>query len=146
MAYHGSQKLFGFPAGGWFTVDPNTGQVPAAAQLKPTLKERIDGFAGFLDSLGVPYPEANAWLAAGTEFGGGVLLVLGLLTRFSATGVAIAMGVAAFLVHRGSWDARSSGMELPAMLMCMAIALIFTGPGRFSVDALLFKSKDPYAD
>ena len=146
MTYHGSQKLFGEPNGGWFTTDPKTGAIPDAAQLAPTLKERIGGFARFLDSLGVPYPEVNAWVAAITEFGGGLLIVFGLFTRFGALGVAIAMGVAAFLVHLGSWDARSNGMELPVMLMCMALALVFTGPGRISLDALFFRAKDPYAD
>ena len=37
-------------------------------------------------------------------------------------------------------------MELPVMLMCMALALVFTGPGRISLDGLFFRTKDPYAD
>ncbi len=82
-----------------------------------------------------------AWTAAITEFAGGLLVALGLLCRFGALGLAVAMGVAAFLVHRGAWDARSGGMEFPAILMCAALALVFTGPGRFSIDGMLFGRK-----
>ncbi|QDT17590.1 DoxX family protein [Alienimonas californiensis] len=147
LAYHGSQKLWGWPNGGWFTTDPKTGEIPQSAQLAPTMEARIDGLAGFLgNGLGLPYPHVLAWTAAITEFAGGLLVALGLLCRFGALGLAIAMGVAAFMVHRAAWDVRAGGMEFPAILMCAAVALVFTGPGRFSLDGLLFgrkKAKTP---
>ena len=155
MTYHGAQKLFGEPVGPWFTENLKTGADGVAAQVAPTLDARIGGFAKFLGEgfgpdkpgLGLPYPEINAWVAACTEFGAGILVCIGLLTRFGALGLAIAMGVASFMAHRYAWDARTEGgMELTAMLMCMAVALVFTGPGRISFDALFFRSKDPYDD
>ena len=146
MAYHGAQKLFGEPVGVWFTENRVTGEDNVAAGVKATMQDRIAGFAGYLDSLGVPYPEINAWVAACTEFAAGLLVAIGLLTRFGALGLAIAMGVASFLAHPNVWDSRSGGMELTAMLMCMALALVFTGPGRISLDAVFFKSKDPYEE
>ena len=134
MFYHGSQKLFGWFVGGFWTAD----EVPAPAA---TIQERIDGFAGGLEGMGIPYPEVNAWVAACTEFGGGLLLMLGLLTRVAGTGVAIAMGVAVTFAHAAHYDARANGMELALLLMCVAIGLVFTGPGRISLDAALFRGK-----
>ena len=149
MAYHGAQKLFGEPVGPWFTKNLDTKQDAVAPQIQPTLEARIGGFAKYLGDgfgpdkpgLGLPYPEINAWVAACTEFGAGLLVVIGLLTRFGALGLAIAMGVASFLAHPYAWDQRSGGMELTATLMCMAAALVFTGPGRISFDALFFSRK-----
>ena len=149
LAYHGSQKLFGQPVGKWFTLNTETGEDNVAPQIAKTMQERIEGFSKYLGEgfgpdkpgLGLPYPEVNAWVAACTEFGGGLLVAIGLLTRFGALGLAIAMGVAAFLAHPHAWDRRSDGMELAAMLMCMAAALVFTGPGRLSLDGLLFRRK-----
>ena len=149
MAYHGAQKLFGEPVGDWFTKNLDTKQDAVAPQIQPTLEARIGGFAKYLGEgfgpdqpgLGLPYPEINAWVAACTEFGAGILVAIGLLTRFGALGLAIAMGVASFLAHPYAWDQRSGGMELTAMLMCMALALVFTGPGRISFDALFFSRK-----
>ncbi|GIU15082.1 DoxX family protein [Shewanella sp. MBTL60-007] len=49
--------------------------------------------------LGLPFPEVMVALAAGTEFFGGALLVVGLATRFVSIPLAITMFVAAFSVH-----------------------------------------------
>ncbi len=49
--------------------------------------------------LGLPFPEVMAALAAGTEFFGGALLVLGLATRLVSIPLAFTMFVAAFSVH-----------------------------------------------
>lgn len=140
LAYHGAQKLFGQPWGGWWTTkaDGSAGVPEPAA----TMEARIKGFAGFLENgLGLPYPEINAWAAAITEFAGGLMVALGLLCRFGALGLAGAMAVAAFVAHRHAFDARAGGLEFPAILFCAALALIFTGPGRFSIDQALFGRK-----
>lgn len=49
--------------------------------------------------LGLPFPEVMVALAAGTEFFGGALLVVGLATRFVSIPLALTMLVAAFSVH-----------------------------------------------
>ncbi|RTR32160.1 DoxX family protein [Shewanella atlantica] len=51
--------------------------------------------------LGLPMPEVMVGLAAGTEFFGGILLILGLATRLVSIPLMVTMLVAAFSVH---WD------------------------------------------
>ena len=55
------------------------------------------GAAGLSAGLGIPLP--LAWLAAVTEFFGGTMILLGLLTRFWSMGFAILMLVAIVMVH-----------------------------------------------
>lgn len=79
-------------------------------------------------------------LAALAEFGGGLALVLGLLTPIACIGIACTMIGALALVHlpKGDvWIGRES-FELPLSYLVSAILLFLTGPGKFSLDALIF--------
>ena len=64
---------------------------------------KIIGFentvAWFGGSLGLPFPELMAALAAGTEFFGGILLLVGLATRWVSIPLMFTMLVAIFAVH-----------------------------------------------
>jgi putative oxidoreductase len=92
-----------------------------------------DGFApGFLQAL-----------AALSEFGGGLAWVLGLLTPLASAGIAATMTVAVYLhaILRGDPFVATGGgasYELAALFLCIALALIAVGPGRLSLDRLLF--------
>jgi putative oxidoreductase len=99
----------------------------------------IAGFAGFLKSLGVPSPEIMAYVSAGTELIGGVLVALGLFTRPAAAIVAFNMFVAAFTAHKGSYFITNNppGMEYALNLGVLFLALALTGSGRFAVDRAL---------
>lgn len=81
-------------------------------------------------------------LAALAEFGGGIALVLGLLTPLAALGILCQMLGALFLVHFPRGDPFVTGggpnYELPLIYLVLAILLIVVGPGRWSLDALLF--------
>ncbi|UJF23342.1 HvfX family Cu-binding RiPP maturation protein [Shewanella sp. OMA3-2] len=60
--------------------------------------------------LGLPMPEVMAALAAGTEFIGGFLLLIGLATRLIALPLIATMAVAAFAVHwQNGWLAIADG-------------------------------------
>jgi len=83
----------------------------------------------FVVSLGAPY-----WLgyvSALTEFIGGILLILGLLTRFAAFMVACNMLGAILLVtrHHGY-----SGSEYTLALLVIAVMLLFYGAGTLALD------------
>lgn len=92
-----------------------------------------DGFApGFFQAL-----------AALSEFGGGLAWVIGLLTPLAGLGIACTMAVAFWhhAVTRGDPFVSMTGgpsFELAAVFFCIAVVLIAMGPGRFSLDRLLF--------
>src|SRR5690348_4356654 len=65
------------------------------------------------------------------------LLAAGLVTRFAALVLAINMGVAFIVAHKGSLSGGHSG-ELPFIYLASFVALFFAGPGRFSVDQRIF--------
>ena len=75
--------------------------------------------------------------AAVTEFGGGILLALGLLFRPSAIILALTMLVAA-LYHLNT-DEHFMDASHSIELLIVFVALAFTGPGKYSLDSLLFK-------
>jgi putative oxidoreductase len=81
--------------------------------------------------------------AAVAEFGGGIALILGFLTPLVAAAIAINMVFAMGLVHFPKGDpfvARGGGgsYELALVYFAIMIALLATGPGRFSLDAAVW--------
>jgi len=82
-------------------------------------------------------------LAAISEFGGGAALILGVLTRLASLGITSVMVVALASVHlrMGHPFVAAKGgpsYELAAVYLACAILFMLLGPGRFSLDALLF--------
>jgi putative oxidoreductase len=101
-------------------------------------------FFGMVGGMGLPASNALAWAAIGAELVGGVLLALGFLTRISAFAILCTMGVAIWKIHLPSHQG-FGGMELPLLYAGIALAFLFGGAGRFSVDGMLFckgKSSD----
>lgn len=118
MAAHGAQKLFGW-FGGY----------------------GLEGTAGFFAiQLGLTPGVFWAALAGGGEFFGGLLLIIGLATRFAALTVGITMAVAILTVHSGAFFA-PAGMEFPLTLLAASIAFLIGGGGALSIDAKLTSSK-----
>lgn len=95
-----------------------------------------DGFVEATAGLGFPAPVVFAWAAALSEFAGGLLIALGLLTRPAAVFVAITMAVARLGAH-GS-DPFGDG-ELSLVYLLVAVAIACIGAGRFSLDRVLWR-------
>ncbi len=95
-------------------------------------------FVEGVGAMGFPLPGAFAWAAALAEFGGGLLLALGLLTRPAAALVAVTLLVAAFVSGAGQ---PFGERELALLYLAAALALLLTGSGRFGLDAL-FRRRD----
>lgn len=107
------------------------------------------GLAAAVEDMHLAYgiPALAAYLAIAAQLAGGLGLVLGLLTRFAAFGVACTMGLA-FAIHARSyamWDALAAGRnEETALLvsalclLTMALCTMLAGPGRWALDARLF--------
>jgi putative oxidoreductase len=97
---------------------------------------RIDGTAGWFDSIGMKPGRVHAYLASVTEMGAGVLLALGLLTPFAAAAIIGVMLVAGWTIHRDKgFFIVSEGWEYTFIVALMAFVIGGLGPGRWSVDA-----------
>ncbi|MDQ3965138.1 MAG: DoxX family protein [Actinomycetota bacterium] len=115
LAGHGAQKLFG-----WFGG------------------HGLEGTSGWLESLGLRPGRPWAVLAGLSEFGGGVLTLLGLLNPLGPLGILGSMAMATAKVHslRPIW-VTEGGAELPVTNAAISAALMINGPGRYSVDRAL---------
>lgn len=95
-----------------------------------------DGFIGRVGEMGFPAPTFFAWAAAFSEFGGGILLAFGLLTRVASFFIAITMLVALVGVHA----ADPFGTQEKAFLfLFISIAFLLNGSGDWSADSFLRK-------
>jgi putative oxidoreductase len=84
------------------------------------------------------FPVILAYMSAYTEFIGGFMLIIGLLTRPAAFAVMINMTVAGIVsLPRGF----VIGAAFPFSLMVSAIILLLAGPMLFSLDSLIFRDK-----
>ncbi|WP_297548535.1 DoxX family protein [Amycolatopsis sp.] len=97
----------------------------------------IAGFARFLGSFGfTSQTTLLSWLTGISEVGGGALVIVGLFTPLGATAL---LGVAVNIVyakwHGGFFEGQGGGFEFELLLGVVALTLLFTGAGRFSLDA-----------
>ncbi|MES2331383.1 MAG: DoxX family protein [Bacteroidota bacterium] len=91
--------------------------------------------ANFISFLGMS-PGMSLGLLVFAEFVCSLFVVLGLLTRFACVPVIIGMSVALIQAHGGD----ITGKGQPATLFLLAfLSLLFTGPGKYSLDAALYK-------
>jgi putative oxidoreductase len=104
MIAHGSQKLFG----------------------------GIGKFEGMLSGMGVPW--YMAYVVTAAELGGGILVLVGLLTRLGALAIFCDMAVAIAKVHFKNGIQGPGGYEFPLACAALAFSLIFLGAGPISLD------------
>lgn len=110
FAYHGAQKLFGAFGG-----------------------PGMEGFAGYIGSLGIPFPVLNAYLAAGAEFFGGLALIAGIGVGVASIPLTVTMLVACFALRAGGFDGQKGGFEFPLTLAVVTAAIGLLGSGRYSL-------------
>jgi putative oxidoreductase len=88
--------------------------------------------------LGIPAPAIMAPFVSAVEFGGGVLLLFGLLTRWAAPPLVIVMAVAIFSAKLDQVDSLDTLLGFEEMsYMAMFIWLSVAGPGKVSLDYLI---------
>jgi putative oxidoreductase len=90
--------------------------------------------AAFVSHLGMPW--WMAFFSAATEFGGGILLILGLVTRLAALALCGEMIIIIAKVHWKNGLLPEHGYQFPLLIGATAFALIFLGGGAISFDAL----------
>lgn len=102
----------------------------------PKMQMLRDDPIEFADPLGVGV-FASLALAVFAEVVCSVALIVGALTRAACAPLLITMLVAAFIVHGDDPWARK---EFALLYAIPYVALLLTGPGRYSLDARIFKS------
>ena len=95
------------------------------------------GFVGFLNQIGIP-AEMQFFVALG-EFVPGILLIIGVLTRVSASILSIIMLGAIFHVKHASNLTGQGGFELELLLLISNLSVIVAGPGRVSLSHIIKK-------
>jgi putative oxidoreductase len=116
-------------------------------QLYETGKGKLTNHSNvveFFTSLGIPAPDLNAWFVGGLECFGGLLLLIGLLSRPIAFMMAINMTVAYLAVEEDRIkflnifsDPEPFIMADPFFFLLMSLLVLAFGPGRISVDSVL---------
>jgi len=97
-------------------------------------KKVFGGFHGhheFVASLGLP--GWMAYFSAGTEFFGGIGIVLGLFTRFFSSAFLIEMLVVIWKVHWKNGFTGPGGFEFPMACATIALALLCFGGGPWGL-------------
>lgn len=96
--------------------------------------------AGYFGNLGLEPAYFLALVVIVVEFGGGICLLLGLLTRVVGVLFAVEMIVAIWKVHAGKGFMviqNPLGYEFPMLLIAGCLTLMLAGPGRLAVDRAL---------
>ncbi len=121
---HGAQKMLGWFGGYGFS-----------------------GTMGFFETQ-MHIPAVFAFLAIAAEFFGGLGLIVGLLTRIAAFGIAVNMLVAVFMVHIHfgffmNWfgNQKGEGFEYHLLALAVASTLIVRGGGTLSIDHAISSRK-----
>jgi putative oxidoreductase len=107
----------------------------------------IDKIVQFFTSLGIPAPALTAHFIATLEFGGGLLLMLGLGSRLIALPLVINMLVAYITADREALfsifsDPDKFTAAAPYTFLIASLVVLIFGPGKVSVDALLAGWRD----
>ena len=133
LVAHGYPKLFGGPG--------KTPHPLLARTMGPNYPGAVErsgpGFVAGLQRMGIPYPELAAKASGLAEFGGGLALAAGVLTRPIALVTAFNMGVAVYKGHWKNGFYGQGGFEFPLLLGASTLALGLTGPGAISIDSIV---------
>jgi putative oxidoreductase len=89
------------------------------------------------DSIKIlPYPLLMAYLGKGLEFIGGLLLLLGLMTRLASLIIIIDMLFICFRIGQGRFWYED---QHPFLFVLLALFFVFAGAGKYSLDELISK-------
>jgi len=100
---------------------------------------KLINFASMSSKFADPFhigSSVSLGLAIFSEFFCAVFIVLGLFTRLACIPLILNMAVAVFYAHKG--DFTNTGEKATLYLLCF-IALLFTGPGKVSMDRFIGK-------
>ncbi|MEE9550368.1 MAG: DoxX family protein [Candidatus Binatia bacterium] len=99
---------------------------------------KFDELVKYFGELGIPLPYLNALVTASIEFVGGICLIIGFATRIFSAPLAFIMLVAILTAQLETVHTLGDFLFLPeVLLLTIFIWLVFSGPGKVSLDHLL---------
>jgi putative oxidoreductase len=99
---------------------------------------KMNEYAKWLTDIKFPAPTFMAYLGKGIELVSGVLITVGLFTRLAIIPLAVTMAVISFGIGKGRIFMED---QHPFLFILLAFVFFFTGPGKWSLDYLLFERK-----
>ncbi len=104
--------------------------------------EQIKATQTWFESIGIPFASLMAPLVSGIELAGIVLLTLGLFTRLISLLLMCVMAGAIVFVHfQHGFSTADNGFEIPLYYFLFLFVFATFGPGKYSIDCLLFKEE-----
>ena len=97
----------------------------------------LAGTEGMFTTIGAPAPRMTAPLITFIELLGGLAFIGGLLTRLAALGLVADMIGAILIVHLSHGLTGQGGFEFPLTLLAISLAIMVSGAGRYSIDAVI---------
>ncbi len=128
---HGFPKLFGGPNK---KAAPATERYLGTSFTQSLQRGGLENFTKTVERIGAPAPPALAAMSAGTEFFGGLALVLGWHTRLATLLVLGNMSTAIRKVHWDKGLLNSDGFEKPLLFLIGFATIFVAGPGKLSID------------
>ncbi len=99
---------------------------------------KLEELGEFFVKLGIPFPHFNAVFVSTVEFVGGICLILGLATRIFSAQLTVVMLVAILTSEIKKVSTLGDFLYLPEVsLLIIFVWLVFSGPGKISIDHLL---------
>ena len=99
--------------------------------------DKMNGYISWLTDLKFPFPETMAYIGKVCELAGGLLMALGLFTRLAAIALIITMAVIGFIMGEPEFLAADGSI----LLLLIFLHFFFTGPGKLSLEHILFNAK-----
>lgn len=100
----------------------------------------IGGLIDFLTDVKFPFPVFSAYAAKIIELLGGLLLILGLFTKWITPLLAITMLGVIYTIHKGNFYEG----EHPLLFLLLFAVFFFNGPGKISLDYWLENRRHPH--
>jgi putative oxidoreductase len=96
----------------------------------------------WFESYGIPFAHISTFLVSSIEVAGIVLLTLGLFTRYISLLLSSVMLGAIFFVHwEHGFSVSNNGIEIPLYYLIFLMIFLFFGPGKYSLDHMIFREK-----
>lgn len=98
----------------------------------------MEGNIAWLSDIHFPSAPLMAYVGKGSELLGGLLLCLGLFTRFACIALIFTMSVITFIMGHGKiWNED----QMPFLLLLLFLLFLCIGGGMYSLDSLFFKTR-----